>query len=83
MERNTTERLAITGALATPSGSSSQPSGWPVYGESVTARPWEPATIKRLTLQNAGSSFDVETVSKRVDVTIENLTVARWGVLRQ
>lgn len=30
-----------------------------------------PATIKRLTLQNAGSNFDVDTVSKPFDVTIE------------
>ena len=37
----------------------------------VKNRTPEPATIKRLTLQNAGSSFDVETVSKRFDVTVE------------
>jgi hypothetical protein len=58
-----------------------QPEAPPVMGRNDTLqlafvvtiknRTPEPATIKRLTLQNAGSEFEVDTVSKKFDVTIE------------
>jgi hypothetical protein len=41
----------------------------------------EPATIKRLTLQNAGSNFDVDTVSRPFDVTIEPGAVSKFELV--
>jgi hypothetical protein len=37
----------------------------------VKNRTLEPATIKRVTLENAGTDFDVDTVTKKFDVPIE------------
>ena len=68
-----------------------QPEAPPVMGRqdtlnlafviTITNRTQKPATIKRLTLQNAGSNFDVDTVSKPFDVTIAPGAVSKFELV--